>query len=344
MMMYPTIDAIAEAAEPMDYSLLDEASVDNKTIENTFMYSVNNGTSKYGKAILSFITNAQRIDTKSDAFRDIDFDIRRRRISEALSKVVMSPNVVICIGEHLLPKILRVFTCKDPKDGGKYKLFIDASDFITYKNGFYSCSNLDWFISYIIGGMVDFIYHQDPSRLVLDQIIIGKGCLCFTRLLSYVIDRIVKISSVPQIKSRIDYLCNLYYQVNLLGKDLHAGGSYNVIRNNAIKYSAISDMDAAKVDSMIQPEDFDDIDKFIKAIARIFDININTTAVISTWVTSFQPGTQLALEFLPSFAMMITNAYVGGYLVNQNLIEKICGIDMVNFAKQLIKINEGAVS
>jgi hypothetical protein len=47
----------------------------------------------------------------------------------------------------------------------------------------------------------------------------------------------------------------------------------------------------------------------------------------------FNPSTVFALEYMPAFQSMLTNAYVGAYLNNQKTIEKICGKSMVQYAK-----------
>ena len=50
----------------------------------------------------------------------------------------------------------------------------------------------------------------------------------------------------------------------------------------------------------------------------------------------YGPGTLFALEYYPALAATITDAYCGAYLNNQKTIEKICGRDMIEFAKQVI--------
>lgn len=326
-----------------EQSILESFNSGYKKLDDTFIYNISEG-SKYNDRIFKFITRGIRINTSAPEFRDISFDIRRRKISDMITKALFSHNVVLAIGPEPLPKPLKAFSAKDPKEDGKQKLFIDVMDFIKIKNGVYECNNLDWLISYLISGIVAYIYSLKPDVLLLDQVINSKGIDCFARLFSYIIDRIAKITSVPVLKMKIDYLAAMYYQINILQKEHKSESGFTTVRNNAIKSSNITDMDARSVDILLQENDFDNIDTFIKAIIRMFSINITTTAVIAIWMQAFQTGTQFALEFFPAFSAMMTHTYVNSFLVNQNLIEKICGTDMIIFSKQIFKIAEGAAS
>ena len=188
---------------------------------------------------------------------------------------------------------------------------------------------------YLIAGIITFIYKMQPERLMLNQTITSKSTICYVRLMSYVIDRLVKITSTPQLKTRIDYYIAYFYLYNVMCKN---DMSLDSLRGYALKASGISDSDAIKVDALIDEKDFADLDTFCKGLSKNFNIEINVSAVLSTWLQAFQTGTQYAMEFFPSFSMMLTHTYIGGYLVNQTAIEKICGTDAVLFVKELFKI------
>ena len=57
----------------------------------------------------------------------------------------------------------------------------------------------------------------------------------------------------------------------------------------------------------------------------------------------FSPSTVFAMELFPSFATMITDCYIGGYLNNQKTIEKVLGSSMVEFSKTIFKVGDDAV-
>jgi len=312
-----------------------------KTYADSFLYKK---SIDYGRDMYKFIMAANRIDTKSSEFDDILFDVKRRKISDKLAKVITSDNVVIGIGDRSLPKAFRVFVAQDVKTDKKYKVFIDATDYIKYDKGAYQCQELNWLISYTIAGITNFVFKLREAKLTMDSSIILDGGSCFVSMLSYAIDRIYKITSVQQIKKRIDYACALYYQINLLCKDSYTESQFKTIKNYAMRIVDIEDSESKIVDIMLKQEDFQDIDTFIKALGRMFNLkDIKIDAVVSTWIKSFGTGTIFALEYFPAFAMVMTNTYIGGYIDNQITIEKICARSLSKFCKSILEIAEEVV-
>ena len=307
-----------------------------KTYSQTYLFSQ---YGEYEKEIYKFIISAERINTKSAEFDDILYDLKRRKISDHLAKIITSDNVVVGINptNKPLPKAFKAFVASDVKDGNKVKVFIDVTECVVYKNGVYVCNKLDWLVSYIINAMTSYIYVKAENKLTGNSSVLKDGCTAWVRCFSYIIDRMYKISTVPAIKSRVDYLAAIYYQTNILGKDLDK--SEDSIKANAIRVSDINPKDARVVDMMIEEHDFDNIDTFVNAIGRIIQLkDIKTGNIVSYWMNAFGPGTVFALEYLPAFSAMMTNTYVGAYLDQQMTIEKIAGDSMVKFSKTILQI------
>ena len=310
-----------------------------KTIGDTFIYGQ---FPDYDKMLVHFMLKGQRINTTGSEFEDILFDVKRRRLTDTLTKVITSNNVVFAIDDRPLPKAFKTFVAKDIQDGSKPKVFIDASDYLKFDGGTWKCSDLNWLMSYVVSGITGFIYKLKPEKLLLDQTVIMDGGDCFVRLFSYMVDRIYKIVSVQNMKRKVDYLCALYYQINLLQKDFSSESGFRQMSNVAKKLSNIDDREATAVDVMLQPEDFKNVDQFVKCLARIFNFKDFKIAVaLNTWMQAFGTGTQFGMEFFPAFSTMLTNAYIGGYLNNQNLIEKLCGTALITFSKAVLKIGDG---
>ena len=83
---------------------------------------------------------------------------------------------------------------------------------------------------------------------------------------------------------------------------------------------------------------------FIREVGKILRLNKLTLEVfVEKWIFLFGTGTHFALELFPSFASMVTDAYVGCYINNQKTIEKIIGRDMVNFSNIIFKIGSDAI-
>ena len=307
-----------------------------KTYSQTYLFRQ---YGEYEKKIYEFIINAERVDTESSEFNDILYDLKRRKISDHLAKIITSKNVVVGINQtdRALPKSFKAFVAADVKNNNVVKAFIDVTDCVVYKNGVYICNKLDWLVSYVINAMTSYIYVMAENKLLGNASILKDGCDAWTRCFSYIIDRMYKISTVPQIKHKVDYLCAIYYQVSIMYKDFVK--SEDSIKANAIRVSRIDDKDARMVDIMIEDGDFVNIDSFVNALGRIIQLkDIKTANIVSYWMNAFGSGTVFALEYFPAFSAMMTNTYVGAYLDQQMTIEKVAGQSMVGFSKTILQI------
>ena len=293
---------------------------------------------KYEKQLFEFIMKSDRIDTSSDEFNDILFDIKRRKISDNLVKVITSNNIILGINEgDVLPKSFKVFTAKDVKNNSSnIKVFIDVTGIIKAGNGVYECKNIDVLISYVISAMFTYIYTVAPNKILGNSSVLKDGGEAFMTLFTYIIDRLYKISASIDIKRKIQYLSMIYYQVCIMGKDFDK--QIESIKSNAIAISDIDKRVAATVDIIYEKEDFVDIDKFITLLSKIGFNDIKTANIISYWMNIFGTGTVLGLEYLPSFSAMLTDTYIGAYLNNQITIEKLTGPAMIKYTKTILNI------
>lgn len=311
-----------------------------KSYANTYLYSQ---YAEYDKKLFEFVMNAERINTKGSEFEDILYDVKRRKVSDSLAKVLTSNNVVLGIHTgKALPKAFKAFVFSDVKEDKKVRVFIDVTDCVVYKNGAYVCNKLDWLVSYVVDAMTAFVYQLATNRITGNASILKDGGEAFTRCFSYIIDRMYKITTVPQLKRRIDYAIALYYQVNLMEKDLDK--SFDSIKANAIRISDIDPKETQFVDVMLKRDDFTNIDKFVNALGRIFSLkDIKTGNVVSYWMNAFGTGTVFGLEYLPAFCAMMTDAYIGAYLNQQLSIEKVAGTAMVKVSKTILQIGDSVV-
>lgn len=309
----------------------------SKTYADTYLYRE---YPEYEKKLFGFILNAERIDTKSKEFEDILIDIKRSKISNALAKVATSDNVILgLMPDSQLPKSFKVFAAKDVKlDKSKTKVFIDVSGFIQFKDGQYVCKNMEWLTSYLINAMTSLIYAIKPTLFESNGSIVLNGSMAFTKLFTYIIDRMYKISSVTQLKNRVSFLACMYYQINILSK------AYNdTTIASCIKASGCTENDARWAMTIIKNDAFSNIDTFVKALTKLGFNDLKTSAVVSMWMKSFGTGTTMALEFFPTLSAMLTDTYVGGYLNQQLSIEKIVDRTVIDFTKQILTIGAGVV-
>lgn len=308
-----------------------------KKLSDNYLYK---RYSEYDKKLFEFIMKAERIDTRSKEFADVAYNIRmRNNAGNALIKVMKSDNVIFgYLPGRSLPKALKVFVANDVKENrNKEVVFIDVTDCFVKKDGVYVCKNIEWVIAYLINAMTSFIYTKVPNKIVNNSSVIKDGCQAFVKCFSYIIDRIYKISTDQMLRKRVEYMAALYYQIHILCKDYEK--SYDTIKATAMKIAGLMPKDTQYVDILIEDDCFDNIDKFIININRIFKLSqLTLDVVLDKWMQSFGPGTVFAIEYFPAFSMMLTNAYVGGYIDSQRTIENIAGQDMVKFVKTILQI------
>lgn len=314
-----------------------------KTYAATYLYGQ---YSEYEKQIFSFIMTGSEIDKDTDAFDDIKYEVRKRQVSNSLVKVLESKEVVLMHNEVPLSKAFKVFCAKDLKGPkkNKMKVFIDCSNIITKNEdtGRYTCrgNNIDILISYLVSAMHTLIYYADESRITNNAKAISTGAQAYASLFTHVVDYSCKISSMPSIKAKCQYLAALYYIGNILHKDHTTEGS----RRIAKKISGLSDREAGIVDIQLKPESMMNIKYFVETCSNILRLNkLTLDVVVERWMSIYGTGTVFALEMFPAFASMITDAYVGAYLNNQKTIEKIAGTSMIEFTKVLLSIGAESV-
>lgn len=312
----------------------------SKLFSDTYLYRK---YPEYDKKMFEFIMGAERIDVNSEAFEDIMIDIKHRKVNDALIKVLKSDNVIIGIKPgKALPKAFKVFVAKDVREDKKLKTFIDVSDCVFMKNGVYVCNHIDWIISYLINAMTSYIYAMLETKFTNNSSIIKYGGDAFVRCFSYIIDRIYKISTVQSSRKKVEYVAALYYQINILGKDYSK--NFDSIKTTAMRISKIDAKDANIVDILLDDSCFLDIALFTENLARMFKFkDLSVSLILEKWMSAFGTGTIFALEFFPAFSMMMTNTYIGGYIDQQNSIEKIAGPSLVEFSKTILQIGASVV-
>ena len=309
-----------------------------KNFSGTYLYGQ---YPEYEKMLFTFIMEAEVIDKDGDDFADLIFDVKRRQVSSAMTKVLKSDKVRLCIGNKALPRQFKVFCAKDLKNGKTDNVvYVDCTDLIVRsKTGKWSCRDIDILISYIASATHTFIYYKDEKRFTNNSKLIQEGARVFADLFTYVVDYVAHISSTSTTKAHCRYMAAQYFMYNIMGKDMN-DGSLQVAR----RISGISDREANVVEMQYDVNTFVNIKYFVEAVANVLHISkLTIDVIVERWMFLFNPGTIFALELFPSFASMITDAYVGAYLNNQKTIEKVLGNHMVEFAKLVLRVGEEAV-
>ena len=308
-----------------------------KNYGDTYLYRK---YSEYEKQIFDFVMSAEYIEKDTEAFEDIRYDVKRRQISSSLLKVLDSKKVILLTGAKPMSKAFKVFAAKDVKGKGELKVFIDCSGCIYKKDGKYMCNNIDVLIAYLVSAMNTFIYYMDEKRIVMNSSISSTGAECFSVLFTHIVDYIAKISTVPGMKAKCLYLSAMYYLANLLGKDF----DNDSVSSIAKRISGLSDREIDIIKIQFEDNSFMNIKFFVETVAKVLKLDkLTLDIVVEKWMYLYGTGTVFGLELYPSFASMITDAYVGCYINNQKTIEKITGRSMVDFTKTILPIGADVV-
>lgn len=303
-----------------------------KNYDSTYLY----GKGGNSNELYKFIISAERIDKDSTGFDDVVYMVKRNQYSSCLNKVLLSNNVILGMSEVPLPRSFKIFAAKDAKASDHpLKVFVDVSGLIKKEGTNYVLKNKDSdiFISYLLSAMNTLIYYAQPTKLTNNSTIIQTGTSAFAALVSNVIDY-MRIGSVDNIRAKVKYIAAMYFQTNLLEKDITES-----ITTRAEKISGIKGREAEMFSTKVYASDYKNIETFVGAIARVLNVeSLKLENFIDKWFFLYGAGTQYALELFPAFASVLTNAYVGAYLNNQKQIEKLCARDMVDFTNATIKV------
>lgn len=310
------------------------ASYTRKTFDNSYLF--NEETNLHHKVLSDFILKAERIEDKSsDAFRGIVEDVKRMQNSSVLYTILMMDNVVLCINKGQgLSRAFKVFEAKDIRYDKQPKVFIDVTDIISYKDGYFVCKKIDWLITYLFNALGYLLYSKSTLKLIGNSNITIAGTECFVSLFNYIPDYL-RIIGYAQNKEKISYLAGLYFIYNIMGKDLD---TYS--KNIAAKAAGISTSDTRAFELYYNPEkDFQNIKTFVELIAGTFKLKgLTVETFVHKWTYLFGTGTYYATELFTAFMTLMSSAFCGSYIVNQKQIERCCGASMVKFCNAMLQL------
>lgn len=308
-----------------------------KTLGETYLFNKYD----YNKKLVEYIMTNNPIDAKSDEFADIMFDIKRQNVGVSITNVAESNNIKLMYGNYRLPGYFKVFAAKDikGKDKKAIKVYIDCTDLLKIDGGKYYCRNIDVLISYLINAMTTLIYHVDERRILSNADLTLSGAGAYATLFTHIVDYVFKISVNPELKAKCKYLAAMFYCEYVLGKE-----ESPTVTAVARKVAGITEREERVININCNIDSYKDLNHFIDTINKVLKINLSLDILVDKWMFVFGPSTIFGLEYFPSFAAALTDAYCGGYINNQKTIEKIIGKEMVSFTKGIFTIGANALN
>ena len=306
-----------------------------KTYSDTYVYNKSADTNgSMERSLIEFIRTAQRVNKDSSAFEQIKNQVKVRQTTAVLYRILMRPDVALCIGNVEAPASFKVFMAKDLLSNSKgKKVFIDVTGLLKLNNGFYVCKEIDKLCAYLVGALVCLLYFDNNQKLIDNALIAKTSTSCFVKMFTAILDNL-KVSNFSENRSKISYIVAVYYLNAIMGKPLDSA------RNYASSVLGINLKDASGYDYWYNSsEDFKNIDIFIKFLSNNFKLNGLTSDIfITRYMQMYGKGVVFSLELLPSFLITITNAYSGSFINSQKTIEKICGKEMVTLSTEILRM------
>lgn len=318
-----------------------------KRFSDAYLYQITD----YGKEIFDYLMRSHRVDKNGNGFSDVVYDVKRQSAASILMKVLLSDKVVLLIDTKGMSRAFKVIYSKDPKDGklGKKKVFIDCTGLIKYENGTYRCTGISTLISYLFTAMSYIIYENMPKAIMSNITIMKTGAGAFVDLMLFVL-RYLKVPVTDgDNKEKMSFVLAEYFQVCIVGKE-----NGEIVYDLAKSVSGIKDKKTCDYHHILFNQILDPkctFDKFLAKFAEVFldqkegemspknRAKLTTDAFAQRWMTCYGPSTFLGLELFVPFSEILTDVYVGGYLNQQNTIEKVVGgKNIVKFANELLKV------
>lgn len=315
--------------------MIDEAVAQPyKSYPNTYVgQKITAGGQSIEKPLIDYIMKAERINKSSEAFKQIQSDIKTRQTSAILYRVLMMPNVVLAIADRELPASFKVFRAADVRAADKSpKVFIDLTGIVKLVSGNLVCSKIDTLITYLTGALVQLLYYDGSRQLTTNASVTRPATTCFVKLFTGVIDEL-RIIGYAENQLKIKYAVAVYFLTSLVGKPIENA------RNLAANILGIAPKDAKAFDYFYSDEAMENLNTFVTDLCENFKLKgFGTDTMLDRWMFKYGNGTMYGLELYPSFLTMLTNAYCGTYVNNQKTIEKYCGRDMVTVSTTIIRM------
>lgn len=308
-----------------------------KTYGSCYLYTRNKNI--YESKIKEFLIKCERIDKSSENFKAIKYEVSRRQMFSAISRVLDSDAIVLTRGTVSLPSTFKVFSTADPVDG-RPKVFIDCTGLIRNMDGVdrIASNDVDKFVAYLLNAIIVRVYSSNRNSCLNGAI--NTGAVCFAKMMAYVID-ILRVGSVEKCREKVLYLSSYYY-LKCVAK---AENTDKYMNDKAVSISGLTAKEAELV--MFRLPDFDifeNIDTFIQGLSIVLNCDLRTINFTEKWLYLFGSSTLFGLEYFPAFSAIMTDAYAGSYLNNQKTIEKVVGINLMNaYAKEISKVCQECV-
>lgn len=307
-----------------------------KTFADCYIYGLTDSSSNFNAehALATFIHTAERIDKDSIAFKNIIDQLKARSQSAIAIRILMQPDVVLCIATKELMSSFKVFYARDHESKKlTKKYFVDVTGLISLKNGFFVCKEIDKLAAYMLGVLSMKEYYTDHTKLIYNGALQKVSISAFTRLFNSILDY-YRLPGYIDNKDKIRYISGVYFAYNVMRLPIESA------QNAASSAVGISRNETKNYDYYYQYEDdMKDINVFISYLAKTFKLEgVTVDSFINSWLRKYGKQALYGLELYPSFLNILLYAYSGTYINNMKTIENVTARDMVDATNIVLNI------
>ena len=183
---------------------------DIKTYSDTYLYQK---YSLYNKRLTDAIMKDPLIEKADESFKDVIYEVKRSRVSSSLLTILTSRNTMLLECIDPLPRAFKVFVARDIKSKERnIKVFIDCTGVIMKDKKYPQyVINETKLISYLINAGISMIYHKNFNSITRSSNIVTYSTEAFSKLFTFVIDYLTKVSIQESSKIKVLYLSAMYF-------------------------------------------------------------------------------------------------------------------------------------
>lgn len=290
-----------------------------KTFSDSYLYNLK--TDMYEKDIINLIMKGEEINKNDESFKNIEYDVARRQVTNALVTVLKSQNVKIMSSPTRIVDALAVFMAKDLKAPGQPSKVFIYNDYIQHnsQNSDYKINNMrvDGLIARLFNAMIQIIYYGDPKKIIMNTKIVENSTGVFACLFTDCIDRISRISNIGTHRQKCMYLSSIYFLNNVLRKEIN-----QTVRSYALKISGLTQKEAELLELQSKDNIYDNINTFVNGLADVLRLSgLKLDVVLNQWCWIYGASTYFGMELFTSLAGMISDSYIAYGINNSKTIQ-----------------------
>lgn len=309
-----------------------------KALQDTFLYNKMNSMSAITKNIEE-VLNKGTIVKPEQAEEQLGF-IRRSYKDPLKYKVLEAVNngdIVMVYGPERSKVPTSIpFVLLKRGEGLQAAVFVDSYGIIDQDSGLLKMDTSKLYTMLEVA-LLSLHMHRKQDAVAIKSNMLSIGSRIFATIFVKVLSKKYALATDPVKYNKLIVLASKYYFLNILGKE-----DSEVLMNYAIKNCKNGNpLILQEVYAKFSAKDCEDIDKFIKALAGMQELNLkglDTRNYLEGFMNMYDASTILSLENIYYFIFMIWAVTNSAYMNNQYALQTIIDKDGAKLYADLASI------